>query len=291
LRRALPSRGKVTALGQGECDLRLPGVAESAISKLRPDLVIIAAAYTAVDLAEDDRASCQRINADAVGEIARACARLGSPVVHYSTDYVFAGSASLPYQEDDATGPRSVYGTSKLAGEDQLRDSGVPHLIFRTSWVYGSRGKNFALTILRAALGRPLLRVVDDQHGSPTWSRTIAQSTALVIAKACALGPLPDVMARKGGTYHLTASGATTWHGFAQRLCAWQAERQSGRSVATVEPTTTAEYGAKAPRPTNSRLDCARLANEWQLALPAWQNDLKLVLEEVSEQQPVTQAA
>lgn len=283
LRRSLSPLGRVHAVGKGQCDLRIAGRAREAIESLRPDVVVVASAYTAVDAAEDDRATAQRLNGDALGEIGLASKNVGAVVVHYSTDYVFSGDSPMPYAEDSPTGPKSVYGETKLLGEQLLRDSGAAHLIFRTSWVYGARGKNFVLTILRAAGQRTVLRVVNDQHGSPTWSRSIAEATAHVLARASALGTLSEVLAVRGGVYHLTAAGHTTWFEFATRLCEWLAARNAEAQVAIVEPTSTEAYGARAPRPANSLLDCSRLARDWSICLPAWQSDLDLVLAEIAE--------
>lgn len=283
LHRSLSPLGRVYAVGQAQCDLRVVGRAREKIESIRPDVVVVASAYTAVDAAEDDRATAQRLNAEAVAEIGVASKRLGAVVVHYSTDYVFSGDSPLPYTEDSPTRPKSVYGETKLLGEQLLRDSGAAHLIFRTSWVYGARGKNFVLTILRAAGQRPVLRVVNDQHGSPTWSRSIAEATAHVLARASALGTLSEVLAVRGGVYHLTAAGHTTWFELATRLCEWLAARNAEAQVAIVEPTSTEAYGVRAPRPANSRLDCSRLARDWNICLPAWQSDLDLVLAEIAE--------
>lgn len=282
LRRSLSSLGPVHAIGQGQCDLRVAGRAREAIESLRPDVVVVASAYTAVDAAEDDRATARRLNGEAVGEIGLASKKVGAVVVHYSTDYVFSGDSPMPYVEDSPTGPKSVYGETKLLGEQLLRDSGAAHLIFRTSWVYGARGKNFVLTILRAARQRPVLKVVDDQHGSPTCSRTIAEVTAQVLARAAERGALPAVFRATGGTYHLTASGHTTWFQLASRLCNWLGSREPEAPVARVVPISTPDYGARAPRPANSRLNCSRLANDWSIYLPSWEADLDLVLAEIA---------
>lgn len=283
LRRSLQPLGEVISLGQAQCDQRVPGAARDCIETLRPAVVVIASAYTAVDSAEDDGETARRLNAEAVGEIGAASRQVGAAVVHYSTDYVFDGRSMQAYAEHDATNPQSVYGQTKLAGEELLRDVNPAHLIFRTSWVYGARGKNFVLTILRAALQRPVLRVVDDQCGSPTWSRTIAEVTSQVLARALASGSLTEVLAAHGGVYHLASAGDTTWYEFARRLGDWLKHRNPGTTVAEVLPTTTAAFGAKAPRPSNSRLDCRRLEKEWQIRLPRWDADLSLVLEELGE--------
>jgi dTDP-4-dehydrorhamnose reductase len=195
---------------------------------------------------------------------------LGAAMVHYSTDYVFPGTAPLARVEGDVTGPINVYGASKLAGEQAIAAAGIPHLIFRTSWVYGMRGKNFLLTMLRLARERDELRIVNDQHGAPTWSRTIADSTALVLAQAAAGGAA--WWAQHGGTYHLASQGQTTWFGFTQAILA-----QAGIDCRLL-PITTAEYPLPAARPEFSVLNCERLQHSL-CTLPTWQEALRLCMQ------------
>jgi dTDP-4-dehydrorhamnose reductase len=214
----------------------------------------------------------------------REAKAIGAGVVHFSTDYVFEGSGREPYRETDATGPVSAYGTSKLAGETALADSGAGSLIFRTSWVYGARGKNFLLTILKLARERETLRVVDDQYGSPTWSRDLAKMTAEVIGQceATARGrELASVLADIGGVYHAAGAGETTWYGFAAEAVRLQRERESGVWFAAIEAITTAEYPTPAKRPANSRMNCGRLREQFGWEMLDWRDSLREVLAEL----------
>jgi dTDP-4-dehydrorhamnose reductase len=209
--------------------------------------------------------------------MAEEAAQLGALLVHYSTDYVFDGRKEQPYTEEDAPAPLNVYGRSKLAGEEAIRASGASHLILRTSWVYGLRGKNFLLTILRLAREREELRIVADQFGAPTWSRLIAEATAAMLALIAAGGPA----AQACGTYHLTASGSTSWHGFAAAIVAgatraWGFEPAARR----VLPIGSADYPTPAARPATSRMSCERLCREFGLRLPGWSECLELCLAE-----------
>ena len=228
----------------------------------KPDLIIIAAAHTAVDQAESEPELAFAINATAPGVFAEEAAALGIPLIHYSTDYVFDGSKPAPYTEDDATNPLGVYGKSKLAGELAIAASGARHLILRTSWVYSTHGKNFLLTMQRLLQERPELRVVADQIGAPTWAGTIARSTRALIERwqAGETGAW--------GTYHLTAQGETSWFGFTQAIAAHLSAQ--GKACATLEPIPASAYPTPAARPQNSRLDCSKLAREWQVTQPEW---------------------
>jgi dTDP-4-dehydrorhamnose reductase len=270
LERSLQGLGQVVALDRQRMDLSDLDQVRDVIRAERPQLIVNPAAYTAVDKAESEPALAFRINAEAPAVMAAEAKALGAALVHYSTDYVFPGTAPQARVEDDATGPINVYGASKLAGEQAIAAAGIPHLIFRTSWVYGMRGKNFLLTMLRLARERDELRIVHDQHGAPTWSRTIADSTALVLAQAAAGGG--DWWAQHGGTYHLCSQGQTTWYGFTQAILA-----QAGIDCRLL-PITTAEYPLPAARPAFSVLNCERLQQRL-CTLPTWQEALRLCMQ------------
>lgn len=235
----------------------------------RPTRVINAAAYTAVDKAESEPAAAQAANAETPGAIARWCAAHDVPLVHYSTDYVFDGSGSRPYRPDDATAPLGVYGASKLAGEEAIRVAGGRHLIFRTAWVYAAHGQNFLRTMLRVGAERDVLRVVADQIGTPTPAALIADVTAQILR---ADDP-------RSGTWHLTATGETSWHGFAQAIFDGAVARGLIARAPTVEAITTAEYPTPAQRPAYSRLDVTTLEHDFWIALPTWQAGLDGVLD------------
>jgi dTDP-4-dehydrorhamnose reductase len=278
LRRALAPLGEVVAPGRGELDLCRPETLREAVRHLAPALVVNAAAHTAVDAAESEPEAAHAANAVAPGVLAQEAAHAGALLVHYSTDYVFDGSAEAPYAEDDATGPLGVYGRTKLDGERAVRAAGGPHLIFRTAWVYGARGRNFLRTILRLAAERDELRVVDDQHGAPTWSRMVAEGTAAVLSRCVSADGfrLPE---GTGGTYHMSAAGETTWCGFARRIV--ESVPSAGREV-RVAAVSSGEYPTLARRPRRSVLSCQRLASEFGIALPPWEEQLALCLEESS---------
>jgi dTDP-4-dehydrorhamnose reductase len=270
LERSLQGLGEVIALDRAGMDLADLDQVRDVIRSVKPGLIVNPAAYTAVDKAESEPALAQRINAEAPGLMAAEAARLGAAIVHYSTDYVFDGSKNGAYVEDDITGPLNVYGASKLAGEQAIAASGASHLILRTSWVYGMRGKNFLLTMLKLAREREELRIVADQHGAPTWSRTIADSSALILAQAAVGGA--DWWAANSGVYHLSSQGSTTWFGFTEAILA-----QAGISCRLV-PITSAEYPVPAKRPANSLLSSSRLIERF-CHLPEWQEALRLCLQ------------
>jgi dTDP-4-dehydrorhamnose reductase len=242
------------------------------------------AAYTAVDKAESEPEVAFGINRDAVRAIGEEAQQIGAAVIHFSTDYVFDGTGIKAYVETDATGPVSVYGASKLAGELALAESGAAHIIFRTSWVYGASGKNFLLTILRLAKERDVLKVVGDQHGAPTWSRDLARMTAAVM-QHCETeanpGPLHDTVRRLGGIYHAGGTGATTWQGFAAEALRQLRERQPTAKLAEIEAITTAQYPTPARRPKNSRLNCEKLAEHFCYRMLDWSESLRQVLLEL----------
>ncbi|HWQ90666.1 MAG TPA: dTDP-4-dehydrorhamnose reductase, partial [Clostridia bacterium] len=229
--------------------------------------------YTAVDKAETDPDRCHQINGVAPGILAEEAKKSGAVLVHYSTDYVFDGFKSSPYTEEDVPNPLSAYGRSKLAGDLAVRDSGANHLLFRLCWVYGARGQNFMLTMMRLAREREKLRVVQDQLGSPTWCRMIAETTALALKQALAAKD----PAAFNGTYHLAASGYTSWHGFAEAII--KLMPAEGKKCTLVEPITTREYPLPAHRPARSILSCEKLQRTFGLRLPDWEHSLKTVLE------------
>jgi len=259
----LAALGEVVAPERGALDLADAGALRARVRAARPDVIVNAAAYTAVDRAESEPAAAFAVNAAAPGVLAEEAKRLGAILVHYSTDYVFDGQKAAPYVEDDPPRPLGVYGRSKLDGERAIRASGCRHLILRTSWVYAGRGRNFLLTMLRLAAERPELRVVDDQRGAPTWARDIAVATARLLADP------PE------GLFHLTASGATTWYGFACAIL-------QGAGLATpVRPIASSEYPTPARRPANSVLDSGRLRAAAGIVMPAWEEGLAGCLAEL----------
>lgn len=267
--RSLQGLGEVVAVDRDRMDLSKLDQVRDVIRAVRPGLIVNPAAYTAVDRAETDSLLVHRINADAPAVMAREARALGAALIHYSTDYVFDGAAAYPYRETDATGPINVYGQSKLAGELAIAASGADHLILRSSWVYGMRGKNFLLTMLRLAREREELRVVNDQRGAPTWSRTIADTTALILSQARVIGP--DWWRQHGGTYHLTSQGQTTWYGFTQAILA------AADIQCNLVPISSAEYPVPAARPLNSVMDCSKLMSSF-CQLPDWKTALHLCL-------------
>lgn len=239
------------------------------IERIAPDIVVNAAAYTAVDRAESDREAAFRANAEAPQRIAEACAAHDALLVHYSTDYVFDGTGKWPYREDDATSPLGVYGESKLAGEHAIRASGARHMIFRTAWVYASHGRNFMRTMLRLAAERDELRVVADQIGSPTSAALIADTTARILGKRVI----------STGVWHLTASGETSWHGFAEAIVAGGHTRGLLAHVPRVVPIATSDYPTPARRPAYSRLDLSKIEADHGIRMPTWQTALDAVLD------------
>ncbi|MCO7593512.1 MULTISPECIES: dTDP-4-dehydrorhamnose reductase [Pseudomonas] len=266
LQGALAGLGELHLLGREQLDLAHPEALREPLRQLAPDLIVNAAAYTAVDQAEQDAQRAFAINAEGPRVLAEEAARLGVPLIHYSTDYVFDGSKPSPYTEQDTPHPLSVYGCSKLAGEQAIAAVVGEHLILRTSWVYSLHGRNFLLTMQRLLQERPQLRVVDDQIGAPTWTATIAASTRALIERWQAGQP------GAWGTYHLTAQGETSWFGFAQAI--GEHLRAQGLPCAELLPIPSSEYPTPARRPRNSRLDCSRLAREWQVSQPHWRQAL-----------------
>lgn len=276
--------GEVIAPPRSTLDLtNLQSIRET-IRTLRPRWIVNPAAYTAVDKAESEPDLAYAINRDAIRAIGEEAAIIGAGIIHFSTDYVFDGTGTTPYIETDPTNPVSVYGASKLAGEQALAQTGAAHLIFRTSWVYGATGKNFLLTILKLAHEREHLRIVGDQHGAPTWSRDLARMTAQVISQAEATTngqALNSALARSSGIYHAAGAGETTWHGFAAEAIRQQREREPNTRFAEIEAITTAEYPTPAKRPASSRLNCAKLQQQFNWRMPDWSESLRHVLAEL----------
>ncbi len=276
LRRSLPALGEVvvaTRDGIGAdamADFDAPGSLADLVVRIAPDVVVNAVAYTAVDKAETDADTAFRVNAEAPAALARACAASGALLVHYSTDYVFDGGAVRPYRVDDATAPLGVYGASKLAGEDAIRAGGARHAILRTAWVYASHGKNFLLTMLRLAGERDALRVVADQIGAPTSAAWIADATAAVLRRGVA----------ESGTWHLTAGGETSWHGFADAIV----DEAHALGLLPRKPQViaipTSAYPTPAKRPAYSVLDTASLRRDFGIIPPAWREGLRTTLRE-----------
>ena len=276
LRRTLAIYGEVVAPARDILDLSSADSIIAAVRGVRPGLIVNAAAYTAVDKAESESGLAMKINGDAPRILAEEAASRNAALVHYSTDYVFDGSKAEPYREDDETAPINVYGQTKLAGEKGVVAAKAACLVFRTSWVYGSRGRNFLLTMLKLGRERKELKVVDDQFGAPTSARMIAVATAAAIAKSLANGAIDlDRFRQLGGLYHLTAAGRTTWYGFAQAILADKA------GMAKVSPIPTSGYPTPARRPPNSVLDNGKLEKQFGFSLPDWKIGLKLCLEEL----------
>lgn len=276
LARALLPLGRIHAFDHAALDLADAAALRRRLDEVRPEAIVNAAAYTAVDRAEGEPQRAEAVNAAAPAVLAQWAAAHGALLVHYSTDYVFDGLKTAPYVESDPPNPLGAYGRSKLAGEQAIRAAGCDHLVFRTSWVYAARGNNFLRTILRLAAEREELRVVDDQIGAPTWARLVAEASAHALRQA--------LQERRRGTFasglfHLSAGGETSWCGFARAIVAGR----SGLRVRTVTPIATAEYPTPARRPANSRLDTGAFRARFGLELPDWREGLRLCLEELPQ--------
>ncbi|NUZ05771.1 dTDP-4-dehydrorhamnose reductase [Piscinibacter koreensis] len=281
LQRALMPLGEVVALGSADREplngnFDEPEALAATVRAVRPDVIVNAAAHTAVDRCESEPARAETLNGTAPGVLAREAAVLGAWVVHYSTDYVFDGSGDTPRDEDAPTAPLNVYGRTKLAGEEAIRASGCRHLILRTSWVYAARGGNFAKTMLRLAAERDRLTVIDDQVGAPTGAELIADATAHAVRSA---SQRPEV----SGTYHLVAGGQTTWHGYACHVI--ERARAAGRPIKVapeaIQPVPTSAFPTPALRPLNSRLDTRRFQRTFGLVLPPWRLGVDRMLAEI----------
>ena len=283
----LPQLGDLVALDRSQLDLCNPSEIRRVVRQVHPRIIVNAAAYTAVDKAETDEKVAHAVNADAPAILAEEASKIGAVLVHYSTDYVFDGLKQAPYKESDPTNPINVYGRTKLAGEIAIRQSGAPHLIFRISWVYATRGQNFLLTLLRLATQHKELRMVRDQTGTPNWSREIARATVSVLQNVSRESNLLSSLEKLSGTYHMTAPGATTRFEFAQVICdeltrastppAWVSAATSGRPliVQRIDPITSAEYPTPAVRPLYSVLSSDRLFSTFGVRLPEWRVQLQ----------------
>lgn len=278
LQRALAPLGDVVALDRTICDLEDEASVRDAVRRFKPNVIVNPAAYTAVDRAESEEGRAHAINARAPAILGEEAARLGALVVHYSTDYVFDGKADGYYRETDATGPQGIYGKSKLAGEEALAATGARHVIFRTSWVFGAHGANFAKTMLRLAGERETLGVVADQIGAPTSAALIADISAHVIRQ---LGATKT--ADLDGVYHLVASGETNWHAYACHVIDYARAKGHAMKVApdAIRAIATADYPTPAKRPANSRLDTRKLRDTFGLTLPEWKVGVDHVLEQI----------
>ncbi|WP_273010243.1 MULTISPECIES: dTDP-4-dehydrorhamnose reductase [unclassified Alcanivorax] len=283
LQRSLAPLGKVTALDRfGQDSLcgdisNMDGLRHT-IDTVKPDILVNAAAYTAVDKAEDEPELAIRLNTEAPVVMAKAMQALGGCLVHYSTDYVFDGSGTTPWKEADEVGPLSVYGASKMAAESAIQETGCHHLIFRTSWVYASRGNNFAKTMLWLAKERETLNVINDQIGAPTGADLIADVTAHALRQW-------QRQPQTAGLYHLAASGETSWHQYANVVIQWAQKAGIPLAVQSVNPIPSEEYPVPAERPKNSRLDCQVLESTFGLQLPPWQQGVERMLQEITNKE------
>ncbi|SCB08834.1 dTDP-4-dehydrorhamnose reductase [Cupriavidus alkaliphilus] len=280
LRRSLAPLGKVVALDRSSCDLTRPDDIRRVVREFQPDVIVNPAAYTAVDKAESEPELAYAINGAAVEVLAAEAKALGSLLVHYSTDYVFDGSKADAYVETDAVNPQSVYGKSKLAGEQAISAAGVAHLVFRTCWVAGAHGGNFAKTMLKLGRERDSLRVIADQFGAPTTAALIADVTAQVVARHWLSG---DRTSFASGIYHLAAAGETTWHAYASEVLRYAAAKGIELKVdpARIEAIPATAYPLPAPRPANSRLDTSKLRHTFGIHLPDWQQGMHYLLDQI----------
>ncbi len=282
----LQKLGEVVSPGRAELDLTDASAVRAAVRGLNPRWIVNAAAYTAVDKAESESRTAYALNGDAPGILGEEAARLGSAVIHFSTDYVFSGEGYRPWREDDASGPLSVYGASKLAGEKALAESGAAHFIFRTSWVFGTRGENFLLRILQLAQEREELKIVDDQVGSPTWSRTLARLVDHTIRRAEGQTKLDgrgldEAVRPIGGLYHSSSRGETTWFGFAREFVDIARAAIPEKTLARLVAIPSSAYPTVAVRPKNSRLNCEKLESGLGFKMPDWQFATRDVMREV----------
>jgi dTDP-4-dehydrorhamnose reductase len=274
LRRTLACLGEVVAVDSKAMNLTDPAAIRRVHREVAPQVIVNPAAHTAVDRAESEADLAHAINATAPGVLAEEAEKLGALLVHYSTDYVFPGTGEAPWQEDDATGPLNVYGASKLSGEQAIQAACRRHLIFRTSWVYGARGANFLLTMRRLMRERPELKIVADQVGAPTWSRMLAEATALILAQQFSPARGAD-RPEPWGVYHMTNVGETSWHGFAQAIQELDGEESKARLL----PIPSSDYPTPARRPLNSRLNNDKLARVFGVRLPDWRQALALCMQ------------
>lgn len=280
LRRSLLPIGEVIALDRAGCDLSRPRDLPRIIGELKPDVIVNAAAYTAVDKAEEEEPLATTVNATAVGVIAEEARRAGALLFHYSTDYVFDGTKDAPYTEDDLPSPISAYGRSKLAGDRAIAQSGGNYLILRTSWLYATRRHNFLRTVLRLARERDELRIVTDQIGAPTWAREVADATARIVPLACRERERGDFTS---GVFNVTAAGATNWFGFAEAILDQAMSQPSvQRTRPKIHPISSLEYPRPAARPKNSRLAGERLRERFGIVLADWKQALALCMQDTA---------
>lgn len=288
LHNLLPRLGEVVALDRRQLDLSQPDEIRRVIREIRPNLIVNAAAYTAVDQAEKEESLAEAINATAPAIIAEEAKRIGAAIVHYSTDYIFDGTKNSPYDESDRTNPLNAYGRTKLAGEQAVRESGAHHLIFRTAWVYSTRGKNFLLTIVRLATQRDELRIVNDQFGAPTWSHEIASASVQALQRILDPRAKSGAWAELSGTYHMTAAGETSWFEFAKAILdeartqadapsSWYAAATGGNPLLAhrIVPIATSDYPTPARRPSYSVLSNSRLSQSFGVELRDWRSQLR----------------
>jgi dTDP-4-dehydrorhamnose reductase len=282
LQRSLAPLGELVAVGSKTLNIADAEALQSVIREAAPTVIVNAAAYTAVDKAEGDAETARRVNRDAVAALASEASRIGAWLVHYSTDYVFDGTKSTPYTEEDAPRPLSVYGSTKLEGEEAIRWTHERHVIFRTSWVYGVRGSNFPNTMLRLARERAELRVVADQHGAPTSAELIADVTALVLYRMLR----SEAAQGAAGTYHLVARGETNWCDYARYIIRLAIEKGAALKCTPerVQPIATEDYPVAAARPRNSRLDTAKLRRTFNITPPDWRYHVTRMVEELNLQ-------
>ncbi|HKQ87248.1 MAG TPA: dTDP-4-dehydrorhamnose reductase [Candidatus Acidoferrales bacterium] len=283
LEQLLPAIGETSAFDRQRLDLTNPAELRRVINEIRPQIIVNAAAYTAVDRAESEEALARAINAEAPAVMAEEAKKIGALLVHYSTDYVFDGTKHSPYEEDDPPNPLGVYGKTKLEGEQAISETGATHLIFRTAWVYATRGRNFLLTILRLASEREELQIVRDQTGAPTWCREIARATSTILTDAVNKGSIPNGIS---GTYHMSAGGTGSWYDFARAILdevsrtpakpPWLTDAMRGRPVVVkrVLPIRTDQYSTPARRPAYSVLSNSRLNRTLGVELPDWREQL-----------------
>lgn len=274
LQHALAPLGEVVACGSAECDFSKASQLRELVQRVRPNLIVNAAAYTAVDKAEEEAGLAKTVNADAPAILAEEAKKLHAGLVHFSTDYVFDGSKDGPYTEEDVPQSGNVYGATKAEGDSAVLASGVPHFVFRTTWVYGLRGKNFLLTMQRLARERDELKIVDDQFGAPTWSRSIAQTTANILTQMLDADSGLAAMENASGLYNLSCSGRTSWFGFAQAIIASLELPNPPRLIAI----PTSEFPTPAVRPKNSVLSHEKIRNAFGIILPDWADTLKSCL-------------
>ncbi len=287
----LQNCGDVVGLTRSELDLTDAAAIRSIVRRLKPSWIVNAAAYTAVDKAESDARAAYAINGDAPGILGEEAALVGAPVIHFSTDYVFAGTGEKPWREDDFTGPLSVYGASKLAGERALSESGAVHFIFRTSWVFGTTGESFLQRILKLALEREELKIVDDQVGSPTWSRDLARLVVHCIQREEAEGqrtgtPVAETARPVSGIYHACGTEFTTWFGFASEFVRLAQKAHPERKYARLIPVPSTAYATAAQRPANSRMNCEKLTRTLGFEMPSWQDSTAAVMDEMNSLTP-----